>query len=144
MDHACDEPEDAAARRDRRVAVEMDVRISTIDPERDPVTGRPYYRTSQETCANVSSGGAFVLTRELVRPGRRLLVELDVPGGPRLQTVARVAWSRATAANSALTASRQDPDECGIGLEFERSSSESWRALDDFLDKARPDKPRDP
>ena len=31
-------------RRHQRVAVHMPVRISTIDPETDPRTGRPYFR----------------------------------------------------------------------------------------------------
>ena len=62
----------------RRVQVRVGVRISTIDPETDPDTGRPYFRTSEETCANVSRGGAYVETNEVISPGRLLLVELQL------------------------------------------------------------------
>ena len=41
-------------RRHPRVAARFPVRISTIEPERDPWTGRPFFRATQETCANVS------------------------------------------------------------------------------------------
>ena len=45
-------------RRHRRVATEIAVRISTIEPEHDPWTGRPFFRASQETCCNVSRARA--------------------------------------------------------------------------------------
>ena len=123
---------DASERRYRRVAVRVGVRISTIDPETDPTTGRPYFRTSEETCANVSRGGAFVETREAVSAGRRLLLELDLPDGDRLQTVGRVAWTQASLPSS-------DPEaRIGIGVEFVGASQEELERLDEFLETARP------
>ena len=62
-------------------SAKLEIRISTIEPERDPWTGRPFFRASQETCGNVSRGGAFVRTGEAYTPGRRLLVELRLPDG---------------------------------------------------------------
>src|SRR4029453_14364383 len=81
-------------RRHRRVAVELPVRLSTIDPELDPRTGRPYFRASRETCANLSRGGLFIRTRDPLSPGRRVLVELHFPDGRPLEAVGRVAWSK--------------------------------------------------
>ena len=74
--------------RYRRVQVSVGIRISTIDPETDPATGRPYFRTSEETCANVSRGGAYVETTEAISPGRRLLLEIELPGGASLDVPA--------------------------------------------------------
>ena len=62
--------------RHRRASVRLTVRISTIDPEIDEETGKPYFRTSEELCQNLSRGGAFLMTDETLSPGRRLLVEL--------------------------------------------------------------------
>ena len=81
-------------RRHRRIAASMPVRISTIEPERDPWTGRPFFRASQETCANVSRGGAYVQTGEPLAPGRRILLELTLPDGRPVEAIGRIAWSK--------------------------------------------------
>ena len=52
----------------------MPVRISTIEPERDPWTGRPFFRATEETCGNLSEGGAFVRT-VLINAGERNGIE---------------------------------------------------------------------
>jgi Tfp pilus assembly protein PilZ len=116
--------------RYRRVAVRVDVRISTIDPETDPTTGIPYFRTSEETCANVSRGGAYVETSEIVSPGRRLLVELQLPDGDRIQAVGRVAWSKVRALDG-------EPRN-GMGIEFVGASSEELNRLEAFIDRELP------
>ena len=54
----------APERRFLRVPVEMSIRLSTIDPEPDPRTGRPFFRASREVCANLSEGGAYIRTGE--------------------------------------------------------------------------------
>ena len=64
-----------------RLSVRVPVRISSIDPEFDPTTGKPFFYTSEEVCLNLSRGGAFVATGDGIAPGRRLLVELDLPDG---------------------------------------------------------------
>ena len=41
---------------------------------------------------NVSRGGVFVHTSEPLTPGRRILVEIQLPGGPPIEAIGRVAW----------------------------------------------------
>ena len=121
--------------RYRRVEVNVGVRISTIDPETDPETGAPYFRTSEETCANVSRGGAYVETSERVSPGRRLLVELELPSGEPVQTVGRVAWTRAQIRGA------DGAERTGVGIEFLDASSDELRRLEEFIDGVAPSQP---
>ena len=118
--------------RHRRAAAHLPVRISTIDSEIDPETGRPFFWMSEEVCRDVSRGGAFVITHEPVSPGRRLLVELDLPDGQTVQAVGRVAWSRVRLAT--------EGEEChaGIGVEFLGGSKDDLDALERFVRRARP------
>jgi len=118
-------------RRHERIASEVSVRISTIEPERDPWTGRPFFRASFETCANVSRGGAFVKTTEPLSPGRRLLVEVHIPGSRPIEAIGRVAWTKRIMAPHA-----PDP-ESGIGIEFIGGASEQFDALDGYIDAQR-------
>jgi hypothetical protein len=112
-----------------RLAVRMDVRVSTIDPETDPWTGKTFFRSSEETCANVSRGGAFVVTKETIPRGRRLLVELVLPDGREVQTMARVAWS-SSIAQGAPAGQRE---ERGIGVEFLGGSRNQLLELERFI-----------
>jgi hypothetical protein len=98
-------------RRDRRVEGTFPVRISTIEAERDPWTGRKYFRASQETCGNVSRGGAFVCTTELLEAGRRVLLELQLPNGSQIEAIGRVAWTKRTFKPGG-------PPGAGVGVEF--------------------------
>ena len=118
-------------RRHQRIAVHMPVRISTIDPETDPRTGRPYFRATREYCANLSRGGAFIRTSDPLSPGRRVLVEIHVPEGEPVEAVGRVAWSK-TVLNDA-----GDPEDSGVGVEFLGSSGDPLGALADYLDVPR-------
>ena len=115
-------------RRHPRVAANLDVRISTIEPERDPWTGRPFFRASQETCANVSRGGAFVRTGEELTPGRRLLVELKLPDGAPLEAIGRVAWTKR------VIGGPPGEDSVGVGVEFIGGSPEELERLELFID----------
>ena len=124
--------------RYRRVQVQVGVRISTIDPETDPRTGAPYFRTSEETCGNVSRGGAYVETNETVAPGRRLLVEIDLPSGEPLQTVGRVAWTKARLQTDDGT------PRTGMGIEFLEATAHELRRLEEFLDDNEPRPPGGP
>lgn len=100
------------ARRFPRVSVRVPVRVSTIDPEKDPRTGRLYFRASHELCSNLSEGGAFIHTPDPPEPGRRLLVEIHVPHHGPVETIGRVAWARKViGAEGAL-------DDSGVGVEF--------------------------
>ena len=118
----------ANRRRHRRIAAEIEVRISTIEPERDPWTGRPFFRASQEVCANVSRGGAFVKTSEPLDPGRRLLVEVHLPSGHPLEAIGRVAWTKRIMTPHSRNA------ESGIGIEFIGGASEHFTALETYID----------
>jgi hypothetical protein len=96
-------------RRHPRLPVDASVRVSTIDPEIDPYTGRPFFRAFEEECANLSRGGMLVHTREALAPGRRVLVEVLLPAGPIFETVARVAWAGSV---------EERPNLRGLGFEF--------------------------
>lgn len=115
--------------RHRRVNVRVPIRISTIDPEKDPHTGKLYFFTSEEYSANISRGGAFVATPESIDPGRRVLVEIDIPEGSSVQTLGRVVWKR-------LGVGKMDalsPNRPGIGIEFTGGRPESLNELDRYL-----------
>ena len=114
-------------RRHRRIDGTFPVRFSTIESERDPWTGRKYFRASQETCGNVSRGGAFVRTSELLEAGRRVLLELQLPNGAQVEAVGRVAWTRRT-----LSPGGTHPDT-GVGVEFLGAAADQLAALDDYL-----------
>jgi Tfp pilus assembly protein PilZ len=115
-------------RRHERVATDVTVRISTIEPERDPWTGRPFFRATQETCANVSRGGAFVKTNEPLTPGRRLLVEVHLPNTRPIETIGRVAWTKR------ITTPHPGADESGIGIEFIGGASDQFAALEGYIE----------
>ncbi len=115
-------------RRYERIAAGIAVRISSIEPERDPTTGRPFFRSLQEICENVSRGGVFVKTAEPFDPGRRLLVEIKLPTGRPMEAIGRVAWvKRAISANPREKVS-------GVGIEFLGASSEHFEALEAYID----------
>jgi Tfp pilus assembly protein PilZ len=117
----------ANRRRYERISTEIPVRISTIEPERDPWTGRPFFRASKEVCANVSHGGAFVKTTDPLTPGRRLLVEVQLPDSRPLEAIGRVAWTKRIMTPNA-------PDgESGIGIEFIGGASEQFATLDGYI-----------
>jgi Tfp pilus assembly protein PilZ len=114
-------------RRHERVPVRVNVRISTIDLEIDPTTGKAYFRSLEETCANVSRGGTFVPTRDPIEPGRRLLLELEIPDGPAIQTIGRVAWTRTVMEPTG------DSTSSGFGIEFTGGTPEQLSQLEAFL-----------
>lgn len=116
-------------RRHRRISARIPVRISTIEPDTDPWTGRPYFRHSQEVCGNVSRGGAFVRTAELLDPGKRVLLEMQLPDGSQVEAIGRVAWTK-----RAISAAGDGPDS-GVGVEFLGGRSEQLAALASFVDR---------
>lgn len=122
--------EERPIQRHPRVQVRMKVRLSTIDPETDPWTGKTFYRHSEETCANVSLSGAFVVTKETIPPGRRVLLEFELPAGREVQTTARVAWTK-TAMSAGSPAG--GPRESGIGVEFHGGARAQLLELERFV-----------
>jgi PilZ domain-containing protein len=111
-------------RRHPRVTVDLPIRLSTIDPEVDPWTGRPFFRSCEETVADVSRGGARVLSDEPLGAGRRILLEMDLPDGRLFEAIARVAWSRLDPGTSTTY---------GLGLEFLGGTPDHLARLDRFL-----------
>jgi Tfp pilus assembly protein PilZ len=121
---------------DPRISVRLRARISAIDPETDPFTGKPFFRTCDETCANVSRGGAFVSTHDPIPAGRRVLVELEIPGGRQIQIAGRVAWTRVTLPFDGADAPAGGPAlraEPGVGIEFLGGRREERIALERFV-----------
>ncbi len=118
---------EAKRRRNTRIRAGLEVRISTIEPERDPWTGRSFFRSMQETCENVSRGGAFVRTSEPLDPGRRVLVEIRLPTGRPLEAIGRIAWVKRTLPESKVE------QNSGFGIEFLGGAAEQFDALEDYI-----------
>jgi uncharacterized protein (TIGR02266 family) len=121
-----------APRRHQRVPVRVPVRVSTIDSEVDARTGRPFFRASREWCANVSRGGVYVRSSEPLTPGRRVLVEIELPDGTPIEATGRVAWTRRV-----LDSGERD-EEAGIGIEFLGANGRAVEALEAFLGQSAP------
>ena len=125
------EVSDSTRRRFARVRADIPVRISTIEPDLDPLTGRTYFRASQERCANLSRGGVFVATHELLDPGRRVLVELSLPDGAQVEAIGRVAWTQYAMRKE----SSANDLGCGVGIEFLGGAAEQLSALEAFVQR---------
>ena len=115
-------------RRHPRFETALNVTLSSIDPESDTRSGRPFFRSVQETCSNLSRGGASVRTWEGFERGRRLLLEFELPDGHQLEALGRVAWTQ-----RALKFDGQPSGE-GIGIEFMGGIAAQWKALDSVLE----------
>ena len=118
--------------RFRRVGARMSIRISTIDAERDPESGVAYFQTSDEYSANVSRGGAFIVTPESFRVGSRLMLDIEIPGGSTLQAIGRVAWTRIAIGNDEPSPSERP----GVGIEFTGGRTDDFAELERYLDRA--------
>ena len=117
----------APTRRHPRIALQVPVEVSTIDPETDPRTGRPYFRECRELCGNLSTGGMFIASSDPPGAGRRLLLRIHTPdGAPPIEAVARVAWRKPEA-----PVGREQP---GVGVEFLRPSAATRAAIERMLD----------
>ena len=112
-------------RRHPRIAVRVPVDVSTIDPETDPRTGRPYFRECQELCGNLSTGGMFIASADPPGPGRRLLLRIHTSdGAPPIEALARVAWRK------------PELEQPGVGVEFLKPSEAARAAIERMLDSA--------
>jgi uncharacterized protein (TIGR02266 family) len=122
----------AAARddqADRRVPTAVAVRVTTVDAEIDPDSGTRFFRSVEETTANLSQGGAFVHSWEPLEPGRRVVLALDLDSGDELQLAARVVWTRRRLRGRTA----RDLEPPGFGLEFVDTSARERRTLDRLL-----------
>lgn len=121
-------------RRHRRVALDVPIRLSTIDPEVDAWSGRPFFRSTEEHVADLSRGGARIRSHEPLAPGRRLLLEMDLPDGRNFEAVARVAWSRVELRGGSTAA---DEPPYGLGLEFLGGALDHVTRLERYLASQR-------
>lgn len=119
--------EESSRRNHERIPACLPVRISTIDPETDPWTGKPFFRSSREWSINVSRGGLFVRTQEPILPGQRVLLELSLPGGRTIEAVGRVAWARR------VMRVGTEEDDAGVGLQFVGTTAEEMDTLETWV-----------
>jgi hypothetical protein len=117
---------DANRRRYRRHPLASAVRVSTIDSEFDPASGRSYFRTSHETSVDFSRGGLSLRTGDPMRPGRRVLIEVADPDGETIEAVGRVAWVRVDPRN-------EGAQWIGVGVEFLGGQASAISRLDAML-----------
>jgi Tfp pilus assembly protein PilZ len=116
-----------------RLDASVPVRVSTVDPETDPATGKIFFRSAEETTANLSHGGAFIRSWEPLEAGRRVIVDIDLPVGDKLQLVACVAWTQRRL-HSTATPESKALDAPGFGIQFIGAAESELARLDDYLD----------
>jgi hypothetical protein len=112
-------------RRHPRIDLRLPVTVSSIDPDSD-VSGTPCFHSSTEICANVSAGGAGLLTHDTLVPGRRVLLGFELPDGDSFETIGRVAWSRTVVMPEGRV-------ESGCGVEFIEESGKPGELLLEIL-----------
>ena len=116
-----------------RSATRVPVRVATVDPEIDPVTGQSFFRSAEETTANLSRGGAYVRSWEPLAAGRRIVLTLDLSprrdGSDELQIFGCVVWSR----RRLQPAGRDGVEPPGYGVEFVGGTRDELARLDDYL-----------
>lgn len=121
--------------RHGRVPLQVKAHVTTLDAVRDAQTGEAYFRFSEETCANLSEGGAFVATHQPLREGSRVMLELELPDGQRVETIGSVVWSRT---ELVLPGSARKADLSGMGIEFTHAAPDQAAALEKYLAQALP------
>lgn len=117
-----------------RHALRCPVRVSGIDPEIDAETRLPCFVSIEESSVNLSEGGVFVPGADTLTPGRRVLVEIELPDGATFQATGAVVWRRRP------LAARAGDRPAGMGIEFTGMARSSAVALAAALETRR--KPR--
>lgn len=110
-----------------RRSLRWPVRVSSVDPEIDAASGLPCYATLEVSSVNLSEGGVFVPSDDTLTPGRRVVVEVDLPNGPTVQALGEVVWRRAPGA------ARSGDRPAGMGIVFVGMPRSSAIALADAL-----------
>jgi Tfp pilus assembly protein PilZ len=119
---------ESRSRRFERVDLRARVRVTSLEPARDPQTGMPTLWDAHELCETLSVGGAFIRTADPPARGQRLLLQIHLPGGESIETLGRVAWTRVP-----LRGAR----EAGVGVEFVAPSGAAAGALARYVTSAR-------
>jgi Tfp pilus assembly protein PilZ len=129
-----------SVQKHRRVSLQVKAQVTTLDAEQDGLTGDRYFRLSEETCANVSNGGAFVATDLPIRKGCRLMLEFELPNGESIEAIGKVVWSRVElprpVSSDAKAPVKSEP--AGVGIEFVGSAPEQVDKLARYLAKSLP------
>lgn len=115
------------SRRHLRVDVRAQARVSSIDAERDAASGAICFRESDELCANLSVGGAFIHTSDPPPMGRRVLLQIELPGGASVEALGRVAWTQRAIGASGESAA------VGAGIEFVSDDVETRSVIERYL-----------
>ena len=117
------------SKREIRTNVSLPARITTVSPLLDPATGKSFYRASEELCENISPSGAFVMTREPLPQGERILLEIDLPDGEEVATLGRVCWARARPPTA------DDPRLPGFGIVFLEGSRKNYDLFERYVEE---------
>ena len=117
-----------------RVATAVPMRIATVDAEIDPNSGRTFFRSAEETTANLSKGGAYVRSWEPLAVGRRVVITITVEGARDLQLTGQVAWTRREVKPGGL----DGIEPPGYGIEFNGSQTAELCALGRYLEQLSP------
>lgn len=120
--------------RSPRIAMAVPIRVSTIDPEMDPNTGKPFFRCAEETTANLSRGGAYLQSWEPLDVGRRVIVSIDLASGQELQLAGRVVWTR----REIRPERTRHIEAPGYGVEFFGASNRELIDLARLIDSLSP------
>ncbi len=117
-----------------RVATSVPIRISTVDPETDPTTGKLFFRSAEETIANLSRGGVYLRSWEPLEAGRRVIVAIELNSGKEIQLAGHVVWTRRQLRHDPA----QDIEAPGYGVEFYATSNHELDGLDRLIDSVSP------
>ena len=117
-----------------RIATSVPIRVSTVDSEIDPTTGKRFFRSAEETTANLSRGGAYLRSWEPLEAGRRVIVAIDLPSGEELQLTGRVVWTR----RELRPEPAKDSEAPGYGVEFFGASSRELADLGRLIHSLAP------
>ena len=101
-----------------------------MDPEIDPTSGKTFFRSAEETTANLSESGAYLNSWEPLAAGRRVIVSIDLPSSQELQLTARVVWTR----RELRPTPSKGVEEPGYGVEFDEVSSRELSRLARWID----------
>ena len=127
-------------RRTPRYRASFRVTTETIDAVRDPVTGEPWFHSSEEDrTVDLSRLGLRLRAVRAPSVGTRLVLRLHTTeGAPPLEFIARTRWTKVE--------SEPGPDGmravCGVGVELlggPRGSLDQFELLLTELDEADPD-----
>ena len=117
----------------RASLVFLPIRISTVDPERDPATGKPVFRILEEKRFNLSRGGACIRSWDLLAEGTRLALSLQLTpselSGRALEFEGRVVWTQRSVVPNA-SGGFAPP---AYGIEFVEGSRFEFAAPDNYL-----------